>query len=351
MKRHLRPVRLSHDLVARMYLDYEQLGSMTAAAKVHGRTAGTLFQIFRRRNLPVLPDRSARVAKTRRAHLDGVVAQMHAEYEAGATLNGLARKYGGTRGRIAGLFQVRGLAIRPYETTAAHDPRTGQILPGKVHTWAEVEEIVSKETRLRVPPELKREWRKWPMEKRGQYIALVRERLQLPSRPSGPFSENVTPFDYTTAAAREIMDRKNAGLNSRDAVCKIDVCSQGVIYDGELWFWSAKAGYQLGVRWTPEHGRPSLHHVIWEEENGPVPDGFVVRMKDGNPNNLTTLNMWLASRDTVCRENQATALMKKSREQTAVLLSRNQRKEKDDGLIEAFHATRRGSRSAAAGSR
>jgi hypothetical protein len=225
----------------------------------------------------------------------------------------------------------------------ARDAVTGQIIPAKKHTWEEVERIASRQTKVRVAPELKLEWRRWPMEKRGRYIALLREKLGLKGRPSGQFSANVTPFDYTTAAAREIMSRKNAGLTSQQAVCKIDVCSEGVIYDGELWFWSEKAGYALGVRWTPERGRPLLHHVIWEKANGPVPDGYVVRMKDGNPNNLALENLALTERNTVCRENQARVLLQKSRERTAVLLSRNQRK-KDErhGLIENIQRSRGG---------
>jgi hypothetical protein len=173
------------------------------------------------------------------------------------------------------------------------------------------------------------------MEKRAWFIRTLRARLKLPmEQPTGPFSSGVVPFDYATPEAREIKDKLNAGLNSQEAICKIDLCTQGVIYKGDLWFWCPKTGYNKRGSWTPENGRPILHRVIWEKANGrKVPAHHVVRFIDGNDNNLAPENLTLAHRNDLCRESQAKALLRKSRERTALLLLRAQGKEKH-GLIE-----------------
>lgn len=38
------------------------------------------------------------------------------------------------------------------------------------------------------------------------------------------------------------------------------------------------------------------HRVLWEENNGPIPKGYVVILKDGNRNNITLENLALISR-------------------------------------------------------
>ena len=163
-------------------------------------------------------------------------------------------------------------------------------------------------------------------------FAADRARIKSPNdRPTTPFSSNVTPFDYACPVAQEIVRARNAGTDSRSARTKLDIRSQGVIFRGLLWFWNINfCGYYLGIPWTKEHGRPALHRVLWEETHGPIPAGHVVSYIDKNPNNLDPANLYLRSRDTVCRENQAAAITRKSREITALLLKRSQTKNSHD---------------------
>lgn len=176
-----------------------------------------------------------------------------------------------------------------------------------------------------MPAELKLEWRTWSLERRGWFITKLRAKLaRLGDRRDLPFSSNVELFDYASPRAHEIAQRVNAGTDSRSARVKIDICSQGVIWRDRLWFWSHKVGYQSGP-WTPENGRPVLHKAIWEETHGrKVPRHHVIRFIDGNPNNLAPENLHLATRNDIARENQAAALLRKSRERTAILLNRHQ---------------------------
>ena len=186
--------------------------------------------------------------------------------------------------------------------------------------------MILAERKIRVPKALHAEWREWSYQKRAQFIARMRELLgDDRARPDTPFSSNVIPFDYGTPEARAIIDRLNAGRTSRDAGVKINIVGQGVIWQDTLWFWSPKAGYLRSGGWSPEEGRPALHHVIWETAHGrTIPADHVVRFIDGNPNNLDPANLGLVTRNNVCRENQADALSRRSRERTAVLLNRAQ---------------------------
>lgn len=45
-----------------------------------------------------------------------------------------------------------------------------------------------------------------------------------------------------------------------------------------------------GRRWR------RLHHIVWEEHNGPIPKGKCVTFKDGNQLNCDISNLMLASR-------------------------------------------------------
>lgn len=46
------------------------------------------------------------------------------------------------------------------------------------------------------------------------------------------------------------------------------------------------------------------HLVMWEQVNGPVPDGFVVSFIDGNKANIDLLNLELIDRNHLCRMNK-----------------------------------------------
>ncbi len=250
----------------------------------------------------------------------GLLGRMHRDHLGGMKLVDLGRKYGYRDGNIAAAFRRARLKV-------IVDPRAGcfQRTLKRKTKW-EIRRLAKTMTRVIVHPEIKTEWREWSWEKRRWWIDLVRSHLGPEhSRPAGPFSANVEPFDYTTKNARRVIAASNEGKSSWVAGCKIKVGSQGVIWDGRLWFWSAKAGYVEGVSWTPEHGRPMLHQVIWERAHGtPVPLGHVVRHIDGNPNNLAPANLVLASRNAVARENQAEALQRKSRLKTQALLGLSQ---------------------------
>jgi hypothetical protein len=197
-----------------------------------------------------------------------------------------------------------------------------------------------------VPQELKFEWRHWSLARRGKFIACIRAKLNRPTdRPCLPFSANVEPFDYSTPRAQAIARQMNAGCTSRQWRAMIRLNSQGVIYQGRLYFWAADGGgghtgaYYIGP-WTPGTGRPALHHIIWRKFNGPIPAGHVVRARDGNPNNLDPANLYLATRNDVARENQAASLLKKSRAATALLLDRAQARKKPHDHIDVVKRLR-----------
>ncbi|MFC7091929.1 HNH endonuclease signature motif containing protein [Halomonas salifodinae] len=46
----------------------------------------------------------------------------------------------------------------------------------------------------------------------------------------------------------------------------------------------------------PKDNWRSVHSLIWEEHHGPIPDGYLVRFKDGNRQNITIDNLELVSR-------------------------------------------------------
>lgn len=267
------------------------------------------------------------------------VMKWYGEYQAGASLNALARKYGRSRRAFSEMFQRRGLELRPR--TMPPRGKDGRIIPVKRHTWAEIDAIMAGEKRLRIPVVLRREWRLWSMRKRAKFAERYKGKIVGP-RPETPFSENVEPFQFGTDWAHALIAEVNAGRCSREFVSKINVCSQGVEWRGSLWFWSKKGmGYFRMGGWTAEGGRPALHHAIWEHANGrPVPEECVVRFIDGNQNNLAPENLQLVTRNEVCRENQAKVLFEKSREQLATVLSLSERKEDEHadlvtGLLKA----------------
>jgi hypothetical protein len=257
---------------------------------------------------------------------DDQVLEMHRFYADGASLSATARRYGRCRASIREVFVRRGLFVRPPPCRIPPRRANGQILPARVHTERELVKIAAGMERIRIPDFLSVEWRKWSLEKRGWFIGLIRTRLNSPhDRPRLPLSPGLVPFNYATPAAQKIAAEINKGLSSRAARVKIDLISEGVIFRGQLWFWNHKVGYQRGP-WTAEGGRPALHQVIWQEANGrAVPAHHVIRFADGNRNNHSPVNLVLAHRNEVARENQATALFRKSRERTRILLDRIQR--------------------------
>ena len=300
-----------------MAADYKAMGA-GAAARKHGVGPSVLYNAMISHGL--FQPRNPRWEK------EDILA-LHAEYQAGASLTKLAAKYGRSRKGISDAFARRGLPMR----TPPKRPRlaNGCIAPFVPKTDAEIEELIQKATKIKVPQALTKDWRRWPLWRRAGFIGRLRARLKsAEDRPETPFSSNVEPFDYFSPKARAIAAKLNQGRNSQTKRVAMRPSSQGVIWRGELFFWSHQVGYTHWGGWNrATEGRPSLHHIIWEEATGrEVPAGHVVRFADGNKNNLDPSNLVLATRDSVARENQATALTRKSREKTATLLNLSTRK-------------------------
>ena len=317
-----------------MYADYEREGlTLQAVADRYGRKcSASIIYLFKSRGYKTRPLTEAQVigGRSRRARLDPLAAQLYADYQKPMSFAALSRLYKIERRSIRDLFEIRGFEIRAANPKQRHAPggRFASYIP---LTDEQLKTLIDNATSLSVPVELKLEWRHWSLERRGDFIRRMRARLdRLDDQPQTPFSANVRPFDYATAEAHAIVARMNVGTDSRSARVKINICSQGVIWRDQLWFWSPKVGYQCGP-WTPQHGRPSLHKTIWEEANGrKVPAGHVLRFIDGNPNNLTAENLRLLSRNDVARENQAKSLLNRARATTALLLNRQQNQDHEN---------------------
>lgn len=265
---------------------------------------------------------------------DALVAAMYADYQLPMSLSAVGRKYADrTAEEVKEIFKRRGFAIRKYTGfVPPNDPVTGCFMAAKPFTKRQIDAFIAKATKVAIPAALAHEWRRWPMQRRASFIRRLRRRLK-PAGPSAlPYSSNVEPFDYASSRAQSICKALNEGLSSWYWKTKIDLCSQGVIWNGKLWFWTRKAGFISAESWTPERGRPLLSHAIWEQTHKrKVPPHHVVRFLDGNDNNLDPANLVLATKNDVCRENQAQSLARKSRELTRALLIRQQRKETGNG--------------------
>jgi hypothetical protein len=240
------------------------------------------------------------------------ITAMRRDYVAGMGLTALGRKYGCHPGSTRVMFLRRGLKLRPVHPSLRHrrHGKKGKFLPEKPATAAEITEMIEAATRIVIPEPLRIQWKKWPLFCRRLLIARLRERIKGRfDRPERPFSANVTPFEYGTPEAHAIADRANKGKNSRSAGQKIKLASQGLIWDGRLWFWRGGAYFA---------GRVQLHWSIWEKEHGkPVPPSMAVRMRDGNPNNLDPANLYLFSRRDLGQENRAGYLARQRDEHVA----------------------------------
>ncbi len=262
-----------------------------------------------------------------------LVKAMWWDYTAGLSLRATADKYDRNRNSLRELFLRRGLNVRPVPYTVVR-LANGRIAPAKKATPERINQLIAGLKRLSVPNELAREWRLWPMERRMEFIRLARKRFPS-TRPTGPFSANVKPFDYGTPAARQIMNRMNRGRNSRDKLVQLKPACGGVIFERRLYHWISGhhekgAGYFVG-NWKPGIGRPSLHHIIWERANKrKVPAGFTVIHQDDNKNNLEPSNLVLRSRADCARQNMTRWRLKRSRELTSLLLKKSQNHERNN---------------------
>lgn len=286
---------------------------------------------------PIPYETIQRRAATRRARLDGLAASAYAEYLTGKSISQLAREHGRAVTSMRNLFEARGLALRPDHRSRLPHRADGTFACTPLLTDAEANALADAATDLRVPPALKLTWRKWPLARRAQHLARIRVRLKFAKLPPGPFSANVVPFDYSSAAAHEIVRRANAGSNSRTKNAQIKTNSGGVIFEGALWFFKSKTGY---ARDRDSAKCELLHHVIWSRAHGrPVPRSHVLRYIDGNPNHLVAANLQLLHRDELARENQARALSAKSRQLTTALLTRSQGQSSHATITDLRHSS------------
>lgn len=253
------------------------------------------------------------------------VRAMHCDYLAGMSLIQVGAKHGRHAKTVGQLFARDGLPLREKKYNLHR--ADGCFVAAPPLTDAQIEQLILKARRIEVPAALKHEWRTWPLERRGWFINRLRAHLNQPGHlPPGPFSANVERFDYATPRAWEIAAARNQGHDSKTAPIKLKVASLGVIYDGWCWCWIPAAGQYVHGPHTKGLGRPTLHHEIWKKANNAteIPRGHVVRFADGNQNNLDPANLVLVKRDTVCRENQAASLKKKSSAQLNAILNRTQ---------------------------
>jgi hypothetical protein len=248
---------------------------------------------------------------------DDVIAAMHSDYQRGLSLAAVARLHARKSGaNVRALLASRGLKLRVDPKGMSRKLPNGRVAPLPRLTIEEIDEICDGVTRLAVPSAMRQHWRNWPMFVRRAFVEYLRERLASPGdRPNTPFSSNVEPFDYGHTRACEIAERMNAGRDSRTALTKINLSSQGVIWGGKLWFWGIKTRtYTLGCPWSLERGRPLLSHAIWEQTHQrAVPASHVVVVLDGNKNNLAPENLGLKSRADLAVENKQAAVRKRDR--------------------------------------
>ena len=73
--------------------------------------------------------------------------------------------------------------------------------------------------------------------------------------------------------------------------------------------------YADGYVWIiTEHGRKQKHRVVWEQAHDPIPHGYMVKFRDGNPLNCALENLYLVSRADNAREIRAEMSPEKKKE-------------------------------------
>jgi hypothetical protein len=306
-------------------------------AKRRKRSSGELLSAFRRHGLRILPKKAPRQPKRVAMEL---VAAMHADYMAGLTFADVERKYRRPRATTRELFLSRGLPVKPPVPNAWRQHRPDGTWNRKdPATEQEIAAAIQAATKLAIPDCLKIDWRHWDLARRGDFIRRLKTHLGHPrATPAGPHSPNVRPFDYTSPDAWRIVQAANAGRDSRTWVLKMDIGSEGLIYQDSLWFWNAcMCGYiRRGNRAAGETHWLTLHRYIYSQKHGQIPPGMVVRFRDGNQNNFRLSNLYLCQKQEVCRENQAAALNRKSAARTTALLNRHHQPHPSHGLARAI---------------
>lgn len=117
----------------------------------------------------------ARRAAAHRAVLDALVAKMHANYMRPMSLHRVGVKYARTHSCIRELFECRGLFVRPFKQIDRQP--NGSPVRHVPFTPVQLAAMVARATAIKVPAELKFEWRTWSLERRGKFIARLRAKL------------------------------------------------------------------------------------------------------------------------------------------------------------------------------
>ena len=264
---------------------------------------------------------------------DSLIQKMYADYQAGVSFYAVARIYNRTPGCIRELFARRKLPVRPYVCKNKKGVgKNGCFKAYPEPTITQLNDMIDRATKIMVPPELKTHWRHWTLKRRADFLSRLRMKFISPEdQPQTPFSDNVEPFDYGTEKAHAIARQFNVGKTSQLAGTKIKLPSQGVIWRGQLFFW-ARDNYYVG-NWTPEHGRPSLNRIIWEDHHQrKIPAKHHVSYQDGNRNNLDPKNLVLLSFRDAAIKNKGNGLLKKSRGLTALLLQKQQNAQTNENV-------------------
>jgi HNH endonuclease len=233
------------------------------------------------------------------------VKAMWKDYSSGMSRGAVEQKYGVGKKGLQDIFERRGYKLRPYKFRQARRIN-GAFVADPPKTAAQITEMIRGLKRLAVPEGLKKEWRLWSLAKRAVFTKRLRKRFPS-TRPTGPFSTNVEPFEYGTPRAHQIVARLNLGCSSQTKVATIKPSSEGVIWCNQLFYWiknkqGSGDGYQSGG--NPK-SRVFLHRMLWERHNGRlVPPKFTVIYRDGNKNNLQPENLTLRSMADCARMNQ-----------------------------------------------
>jgi hypothetical protein len=100
--------------------------------------------------------------------------------------------------------------------------------------------------------------------------------------------------------------RMNRGRDSRNKVVSIRAASQGLIYQGRLFFWTPHRACNEGVGYLAagQTDKVLLHHLIFTQHHGPIPAKHTVIFRDGNKNNFEPENLALRSQADCARMNQ-----------------------------------------------
>ena len=306
-------------------------GVLAGLARRAGYSVWAMRRAFRRAGLPML---KVKPRQPERLKVIPWLAEAHRRYMAGERAHTLEQEYG-TPTSLTQMFAARGLEIRP----ATPGGRFPAAVP---KTPAEIEEIVAahlarrgnKLRQISVPPALKLDWRKWPVERRREFVAMLRARTGEAGMPRTPHSANVEPFDAFSPRAIAIARAANAGRISRHFRIRLKPGSQGMIWDGRLWFWS-QFDDERGAQYT-ESGRPTglglqaLHRAIYARHVGMIPTSHVVRFRDGNINNLAPDNLYLQSRADEAAENGGRRRARESRKLTALLIRYHEGEEQNE---------------------